>query len=564
MQNKNNFFINNGIYCINVYGSSYKSGIQIGRVLKDYLDGSVIDFFNKIVFKEISNGIIPNSIKFKSYINKIPQSIKDELRGFSESAKLDLNNLYLHHLLPEIIYDKVYKKHDYPFLKNSYINDLSQFGCSSIIGNHNENLIIGRNSDIFLNGYWDKKPLVIYYHPEKDNKYVSITSVGFSGLITGINDKNLIYILHKNNSDHMYSKDFTPILSLGHIVLNQANNIDSAIEIIKSNNFLGSWSILLVDSNKKETCIVEICNNEIEIIKESKVLTNSFINSKFQEEEIILNPLLSISSNYRKIKLKSFLDNINNISPEIMANILGDKTDYLTKKEKIFAYSISQNHTVSSVIFKPSSKTFWVANGICPVSNNKYIPFPIEFNNNRKLPTADLNRESFEIKNISDDQYNTYLIKESMFKNENFSKSLIILQEVNYLYLNNEYYQSLEYLYRLEKIADNDLSVVYFLIGSLNLILGNYEKSLDYLKKSFEIETDIYRATLVKLWLGRLYDLLKDRENAIKQYNYVAQMNKEIYLNLVLKAQKHLTKIFKKSDLKKIKLNICLGDEIEV
>jgi len=563
MQNKPNFFINNGIYCINVYGSFYKIGIQIGKVLKNYIDGSVINFFDKILLKELNNGIVPNSIKFKSYINKIPQFVKDELKGFSEATGLELNKLYLYHLLPEIICSKIHKKNNYPFLKNSYISDLSQFGCSSVIANHNNNLIVGRNLDTFLNCYWDKKHLVIYYHPEKYNKYISITSIGFSGIVTGINDKNLIYILHKNNSDYVWNKNFIPIFSLGHIILNKADTINSAIEIIKSNNFLGSWSILLVDLNN-EACIVEICNNEIEINKNAKILTNSFISSKFQNKEIILNPLLSISSNYRKSKLQNFLDNIKNISPEIMANILGDRIDCLTRKEKIFSYSISQNNTVSSVIFKPSSKTFWVANGITPVSNNKYIPFSIEFNNARKLPTSNLSRDFFEIKKITDEEYSTYIIKESVFKGENFSKSLIMLQEINYLYLNKEYYQALEYLYRLEEISKNDLSVLYFLIGALNLILSNYKKSLEYLVKSFEIEIDAYRSALVKLWLGRLYDLLKDRDKAIKQYNYVSQMNKEIYLNIVLKAQKYLIKRFKKSDLKKIKLNICLGDEIEI
>ena len=112
MQNKNNFFINNGIYCVNVYGSYYKMGNQLGNLLKGNIKGSIIDFFDRIIFKEINKGIIPNSIKFNSYLNKIPEFVKDELKGFSEATSLDFNKLCLYHILPEIIHNKIYKKHE--------------------------------------------------------------------------------------------------------------------------------------------------------------------------------------------------------------------------------------------------------------------------------------------------------------------------------------------------------------------------------------------------------------------------------------------------------------------
>lgn len=550
-----------GIISIKLVGSSYDIGFKHGNLLKDEIRDGVFPYFYSQISKLLKNDkrfrnqainkVVVSLLKTKAqkFIQRIPEEIKSEIKGFSEGADIDFKSALLVYVFPEIMSYLISKSNNDNYSFKTYLSGESLIGCTSILvygdATKENNLIHGRNLDSLGIGYWDKYPLVSYIHPEKGFKYVSIGSAGTSaGVISGMNEKGITYALHQNYTKEI-DENNVPILALGNMVLKYADTLSKAQEIIKSTKAVGGWSIVVSDYKIKDAFIAEICGSEVHFRSSDRdllICTNSYILKDFYEKELIISPLLNISSNLRYQRAMQLAGkHYYSIKEENVAEWLGDRYDISSEKEKSFGYTISQNNTVGSVIFSPEKNMFWVASGETPVSNNSYIPFHFDFD----IEISD----SFTLKPYEFSNKNIKIVNKKIIDSHKF------YQKGNFKNAENLLMESI-------KIMDKEEPILHFLVGVLNIQLENFEKASKMLNIAYDNESDIYKSGIIKLWLGRVYDLLNNRDKAIKQYRYVEQMGKNVYSHISELASKGIKKPYTKKDIKYIDLDIWFGEEL--
>ncbi|MEK7434792.1 MAG: C45 family autoproteolytic acyltransferase/hydrolase [Cyanobacteriota bacterium] len=564
MENKHKLIKKNNIYCIKVSGTPYQIGFQQGELLKPYLDDSVYSFFSNYIFNTLRNSVKLRSTtlalimnrylktKTSKFINRIPDDIKQEMKGFCDSSGLDYTKYLECFVLPETLSYLLNKFTKYNYAIKTHLSGAELMGCSSIVAKvsatETGELFHGRNFDSFGLGYWDKYPLISYIEPKNGFKYTSISTIGLNScVITAVNEKKITYALHKNYTSE-YTEENLPILALGSLIMKYADNIEKAIKIIRSSKSNGGWSIVLTDGKTNESCVVEISTDNIQVRKSNDdvlLCTNSYVSPELHELETIVNPVFNISSNIRYQRLQTLSRKyFMALNQDKIAIILADRYDLTSEEEKIYGYTISQNNTVSSVIFKPEKDCFWLAGGKVPVCNSDYDYFTTNFD--------DLENDNEKLK-----------IKGDFFSTRGYEKAWSYIYDAHLKYEKRDYKEASKLIAQAIEICDINESPLYFIYAILRLKLYDFNVAKEFLQKSYDNEPDIYKSGLLKIWLGRIYDILGDREKALKQYRYVEQMNKKSYSDLVDLSIKGQKSPYKKSLIKYINLDISFGEEIK-
>lgn len=558
-----NLIKKNNIFCIKAVGSPYQIGFQQGETLKEYIKDSVYQVFSKYTLNTLKSSTKIKSTaiavlvdkflnkKAQNFINRIPTDVKEEIKGFCEGANISYQKYLECFVFPETVNYLINRAGKYNYAIDTHLSGAELLGCSSLVvkGRATENgeLIFGRNFDSFGLGFWDKYPLVSYIEPDDGFKYVNISSVGINpAVITGINEEKITFALHKNYTSE-YSEENLPILALGNLVLKHADSIEKAIKIIESSKSNSGWSVVLTDGKTKETCVVEICCNKIKIrkpIDDVLICTNSYLVHDFHDYETIINPIFNISSNTRYQRISDLCNkNFMSLNVDKVSQILGDRYDLTSEEEKIYGYTISKNDTVSSVIFYPERNGFWVAGGKVPVCNSDYEFFTMNFEE------SDKNQDM--------------KIKTEFFSTTSYNKAWKYIYEAHLKANEKDYKEASKLIAQSIDICESSEPVLYFIYAILKLKLYDYETARDFFQKAYDNEADIYKSGIIKIWLGRIFDLLGDRAKAIRQYRYAGQMNKKIYGDLIDLSLKGQKSAYKKSYIKYINIDVAFGEEIK-
>lgn len=143
-------------------------------------------------------------------------------------------------------------------------------------------------------------------------------------------------------------------------------------------------------------------------------------------------------------------------------------------------------------------------------------------------------------------------------------QALNLIIEAQEFYEKKQTQKALENLKIAIGFCDYDEPVIFLLCGLIYLKIGETNLAFEYLQKAYDHTSDIYRSGVIKLWMGRTLDLLKNREKALKQYQYVANMNREIYYDLVNLGYSGLKKSYSRRKAKYINPDICHGEELYI
>ncbi|MFH0889464.1 MAG: C45 family autoproteolytic acyltransferase/hydrolase [Planctomycetota bacterium] len=348
---EDNFFI------LHLSGTPYEMGYQQGVLLKediskftddsweyidtDYLNGYL--FFVKWFAHYKARSIA------KEYIPYIPQEYIDEMRGIADGSGIAFNNV---------------------LLANAFIETAAQIGkrflCTSLVLNgpntFDSSLVHAYNTDTYLplkgRNYIDRYKGITFYHPEKGNSFVTVTSCGFNSVFTGMNDKGIaVSFVCPMKSAVEYGM---PVRYLIRRILEKADNLAEAQGMVKSAQRTIEGDITISDGQ----------NNQAATIVFSPPQPPDKITWTEKIEEI---------KNHRIIIGRGE----NEIDTIIKHH---DKKEQFDIKDisKILRYEPWDNHgicsseTSFSTIYHPSSLRFWVALGDTPTPANTYYGFDIK------------------------------------------------------------------------------------------------------------------------------------------------------------------------------------------
>lgn len=275
------------------------------------------------------------------------------------------------------------------------LQNMNLVGCTSFAswGNSSEGgkLLIGRNFDFYFGEEFAKDKIVAFYAPEKGYKFASVTWAGFSGVVSGMNEKGLTITLNSAKSD-IPSKGKTPVSLIARQILQYAGTIQEAYDIAVSFDSFVAETFLIGSKADGKVGLIEKSPGKTALhlaTQDQMIITNHF-----QSKELFPDPLnqeyvAEQVSTYRYQRVQQLMDSMAPLNPTKIAAILRDKEGVDNKdiglgNEK----AINQLIAHHAVIFSPDDLVMWVS--AAPYQLGEFVAYDL----NKIFATSPADRSS--------------------------------------------------------------------------------------------------------------------------------------------------------------------------
>lgn len=245
----------------------------------------------------------------------------------------------------------------------------------------NGGMIIGRNTDYPLNGYFDRFPTVIYFHPtDGSQNYLSLTTAGVHNAgVVGMNESGLFLGVHTIPTLEVSEKG-TPTFMLGQGILKRAHSFDEAVNLFKKYKTAAGWAYTLISTEENRMGVIELTNDHVnlkETLTDLHVQTNHFTSKEMAHANLDLNASVNEDSRARRDRVAEMAkERLGFMTPQEAVNILSDKWDRVNKKISALGNTVAVHTTLSSMVFDSSTQKLYVASGLAPVSLSSYVELP--------------------------------------------------------------------------------------------------------------------------------------------------------------------------------------------
>ena len=547
------------IYIVSLKGSDYEMGLQYGSLLKKECENGAISFFSKFTELTIKHSKFGSplvlrktalkylELKFKKPLLKL---IKDDeiqfFMGMSEALghnkKFTRDNLILTDFFMSLPAFNFGGKKEFMRLAN--VLGCTSFGASPV-ETKNNHTISGHNKDFAAMEYWDKFQVATFYQPENGFRYMNLSGAGIPISSTvSMNEHGLCISGHVIITSDPKFKG-VPIFIIGDRIMKHCRDTKSAVAELSKLNTPTGWKIHIIDK-KGIHAVVEITatQNEHYYVKDLSGCANVYKSGKAKEVEMNINQSMMNNYEARQDRVEELLDKFSGkITPETGAKILGDRFDIFTKTERPVGNVIGQMTNLNSIIFDHTDMKFWVASGRAPVCDNVYRGFNFEcgFTGNfKKLPK--------DIKGTYNKSKLNRSVRECIYAN-------------NSHLLDFDIKKSVTHIANAEKLTPDE--VIYpILKGLLMLQLKKYSDALKSFERAIGLKHEPNKAHVMLLWTARTYDLLGNRDKAVRFYRIVSKTD-GVFIPIKKAALKGLKKKYSSRSLKTLPVDFWLGDTLE-
>lgn len=355
----------NGLYEMYVSGKPYDLGRKNGILSQQ----QIVD--QEVAFTDQIKQMIPSDsyLKFLKYViglmnHDLPEHVteeyKEEIYGISRSASDSFN--WIGEKYTRIL--NYHAAHDI----GHALQNLMLVGCTSFgaWGNKTEDgsILLGRNFDFWVGDKFAENKIVAFYNPEKGHKFAYITWGGFTGVVSGMNDKGLTVTINAARSDIPFSAA-TPVSLVAREVLQYAGNIEEAVAIAKSRKMFVSESFLVGSAADGKAVIIEKTPKQLAVYDAETdhiQCTNHYQSKEFEQQELNKEQKNRSASVYRYMRLQELMGMSYPLTPQKMANILRDRGGWhgaeIGNGNELAVNQLIAHH---SVIFQPDSLRMWVS-----------------------------------------------------------------------------------------------------------------------------------------------------------------------------------------------------------
>tara|TARA_B110000908_G_scaffold117900_1_gene138210 strand:- start:1508 stop:3199 length:1692 start_codon:yes stop_codon:yes gene_type:complete len=354
-----------GIWEMYLEGSPYERGLKYGVLAKEIIESQEESFVNQL------NEMIPS------------QFFQKFLTGFIGWMNRDMDEFIAKENLEEIygISKSFSDKYDYvgpKFYRILYYHaahdighalaDLRIVGCTSFSVNNDYStdgeLLLGRNFDFYMGDDFAKDKLLLFIKPTDGYGFSTYSWAGFTGVVSGMNEKGLSITLNAAKSD-IPTAAKEPISLLAREILQYAKNIDEAIEIAKKRKIFVSESLMIGSALDNKTIIIEKTPTKLDIYDNHKdlvVCSNHYQSDLFLDDKLNAENIDMTDSKYRYDRMQNLIESKKPLSYTSAATILRDQLGFDNKNIGLGnPKSINQLIAYHSVIFKPTSLQMWVS-----------------------------------------------------------------------------------------------------------------------------------------------------------------------------------------------------------
>lgn len=354
-----------GLYEMYVSGAPFERGVINGKLSQQQIVAQETAFTDQIKVMVPSAGYL----KFLKYVigfinrglpDNVPDEYKQEIYGVSRSAAESFNWIGTN-------YSRIlnyHAAHDVGHaLQNMMLVGCTSFGAWGGKTDKGE-LILGRNFDFYMGDEFAAEKIVAFYNPDKGHKFMFVTWGGFTGVVSGMNDKGLTVTINAARSE-IPTNAATPVSLLAREILQYAGNIREALEIAGRRKMFVSESFLIGSAADHKAVVIEKTPDKLAVYdpKQDHILcTNHYQSAAFEQQDLNKQQKERSASVYREARLKELMEQQYPLTPKKVAAILRDRkglqgADIGDGNEK----AVNQLIAHHSIIFKPDSLQVWVS-----------------------------------------------------------------------------------------------------------------------------------------------------------------------------------------------------------
>ena len=364
---KNDWFhkSNTGLYELYTEGDPYERGVINGKLTKELIQRQE-DYFSAQIKKMIPSDFYLHFLKYfigwfnRNLADNITEEDKEEIYGVSQSASEKYN--YIGDNYARIL--NYHAAHDIGHaLQNMALVGCTSFGTWGAMS-QDSIMIIGRNFDFYISDDFAKEKIVSFCNPSQGYKFMYITWGGFTGVVSGMNEKGLTVTINAAKSD-IPSGSATPVSLVAKEIVQYAKNIDEAIAIAKKRKMFVSESFLVGSAADKKAVVIEKTPDSLDIYDPQKnfiACANHFQGPELSKLKANVEQMDQSASVYRYNRLSQLLQSNGKNTVEKTIAILRDhegmnNEDIGLGNEKALNQFIAHH----SIVFEPEKLRVWIS-----------------------------------------------------------------------------------------------------------------------------------------------------------------------------------------------------------
>ena len=241
-------------------------------------------------------------------------------------------------------------------------------------------MVIGRNTDYPLNGFYDRFTTVIYYDPKDGGqRYMTATSAGFHiAGVAGFNAAGLFVAVHTIPTIDV-SPNGVPVFYIGQEVLRRAKTYDEALAIFRSMKPAAGWMYTLVSTKERRAASIEIANGGVVVVPSEgggHVAANHWRSSVMGPRYLHINRSVDDDTLARYQRVHDLIGD-GGIDYVGAMKVLADKFDPLAGIVRPFPNTVAVMTTVSSTVWLPEQERMFIGSGLAPTSQGTFVELPL-------------------------------------------------------------------------------------------------------------------------------------------------------------------------------------------
>ncbi len=357
-----------GLWEVRLHGAPFERGVALGRMTDSLL------YYQEKVFVDQIRRIVPSEgyLKFLRWLlvgfnrnlgEHVPDEFREEIYGVSLSCSHEFDAIgtpYERQLNYHAAHDIGHTMQEYMLV-----------GCSSFAAwggrSADSTLIVGRNFDFWVGDDFARNKVVAFYSPEKGYKFASVTWLGMTGVLSGMNERGLTVTINAAKGAPPTSSAM-PISLLAREILQYAATIDEAMAIAGGRQTFVSESLLVGSAVDGRAAVIEKSPKRTALYSpdgDYLICTNHFQSEEFAADKYNMENIATSDSPWRHRRIDELIAAVGTIDPPGAAAILRDRLGVgggeLAPDDP---RSIAQPFAHHSVIFKPAQLLMWVSAGM--------------------------------------------------------------------------------------------------------------------------------------------------------------------------------------------------------
>lgn len=297
----------------------------------------------------------------------LPDAMREELAAFAAALPEARTGQYgpYHVLFLYQVFPDLAKRVDDVFFEGF------AFAVPGRAGAHERgNFLVGRTFDVDLGHDFEPERLVTFHHPDGKYPFASVGWPGLIGVVTGVNARGIFVALDNVRTDDP-PEDGLPLSLLARQVLEEADTLDRAIEMLEAAKVRTAGAFLVADGAAGRAAVVELSarpNEERRVVRGDGdpvvFMTNHFASDVFSGDPFNDRIRRDTASGARWQRLETLLLGTRRITAERALAILRDRKGPDGSDAGLGNRNALETlHGSHAVVVDLSSMVLWVGEG---------------------------------------------------------------------------------------------------------------------------------------------------------------------------------------------------------